>query len=959
MLKFRILLSIIAATLIFVSLPLKPANSSSVSPVKVSLQLNWKYQFEFAGFIVAKELGFYKKEGLDVTLKELNDPNSDIVKDVLQGKSDFGITGSYLIYRAAKGDEVKALLPILQHSPAALMVLKSSGIKTIKQLNSKRISLSDRYVFVRAMLKAKRVKYIQYPPKYFLRDLINKTIDAMVIYTSNEPFIAKEKGIKIRIFKPSDYGFDGYGDMLFTSRRFDTKHSDIVKRFVKATIEGWNYAFNHTKSTVNLIYKKYNTLKKSKDALHFEALQIKKLSGYDNGKFGKFDMFRVKSIAQIYKYVMPGKYDMQNLDDFVYNSNRLTKKEIYYLLKKRKIKMCVFPNFYPLESVKDGKIIGATRLIYDRLSERLPVPVQIITAKTNKGVMEDALKDRCDIKSIVLEKYAPCAEKFFIIPYIRDYFVVITTVDKAYLKNIKYFKGKIFAVTQEGFERYIKDNYPFLRIKTEYKNPDDIVEQMKENKIYGLIVPSIIANTIVRKLGYRDIKVNAKVYGSSVRFGLGVLKTEPELYEIVKKIFSGISKNSINRLLTIYDARQYQQEENYRYLKITAVAFLILTIALSLLFIIYKIKNGQLQQLLDTSISGIAVFKNNSLVMCNKTALKMMGYDDIEEVKGKYIVDFVADAYKEKFIQAMKDKNIKAYEVNLIKKDGKEFPVLGKGTIINRSTIIASFIDLTDMKNAQDRLKQLNETLEERIKEEVEKSKKQQLILLQQARYSQMGEVISMIAHQWRQPLNILSVLLQKLQIQHQFGTLDDKTIEDVLEKSDAQIQQMSYIIDEFRNFFKPNQEMKKFNVSKAIDEIISTLKPLFINLNIGIVLDVDDSVEIEGYKSEFKQAVMNIINNAKDVLKDKKGKKTIAVSLKRYEDKIELSIEDNGGGIADNVINNIFEPYFSTKSKDGTGIGLYITKIIIEKHMDGKIEVVNKAEGARFIITIPIISKQ
>ncbi len=934
------------------------AAAKQPKPIKVSLQLNWKYQFEFAGFLVAKELGFYRQNGLDVTIKELKNPSSDTVDDVLEGKSDFGVSGSYLIFRAAKGAKIKAIIPILQHSPAALMVLKTSGINTLKQLNGKKISIADRYVFVRAMLKANNVKYIKYPPEYFLDDLIDKKIDAMVVYTSNEPFRAKEKGVKIKVFKPSDYGFDGYGDMLFTSERFAQKHRGIVEKFKKATLEGWKYALEHEKNAVELIYNRYNTLKKTKKALYFEASVIKRLSGYKDNNFSKFDAFRIKSIAQIYRYVMPGKYDMQNLDNFIFNSNKLTRKEIYYLLKKRSVKICVFPNFYPLEAFKGGKYIGITSVILDRLINKLPVPVKIVTSKTNTEVMDKVMEGKCDIKSIVLKDYAPCAKMLFVIPYIRDYFVVITTVDKSYLKSIRYFKNKLFVVTQNGYLKYLKDKYPHLEIKLEHKSLKGIVKQLKDGKIYGLIVPSIIANTIVKKFGYQYIKVNSKVYNSSITFGLGVSKTEPQLFNIVKKIFSGISKSDLNRLLMLYDLRQSKGEDNSEFMKIAAILFSILTIILMLLFIIYKIKNNQLKQLLDASISGIAIFKNNRLVVCNKPALSRMGYESLDEVKGKHIVDFVASEYKEGFKRAMKDRNMKAFELYLVKKDKTQFPSLGMGTKINKSTRIVSFIDLTDMKEAQAKLEELNKTLEERIKQEVEKSNKQQLILLQQARYSQMGEVISMIAHQWRQPLNILSVLLQKLQIQHQFGTLNDETIDDVLEKANVQIQQMSYIIDEFRNFFKPNQEMKKFNLSKVIDEIISTLQPLFIDLNIYVELDLDTRVEINGFRSEFKQALINLINNAKDVLKNKKDKKVIKISLKDYEKEVKITVADNGGGIRENILNKIFEPYFSTKSQDGTGIGLYITKIIIERHMSGKIEVANSKEGAIFKITIPKLSK-
>ncbi len=932
-----------------------PSNANNI-PFKVTLQLNWKYQFEFAGFIVAKNMGFYKKEGLDVKINELQNQNSDIVNNVLTGKSDFGVVGSYLIYKAATNAKVKALIPILQHSPSALMVLKSSGITSLRQLNGKKIAIADRYVFVRAMLKANGIKYKACTPEYSISDLINGKIDAMTVYISNEPFIAREKGFQTKLFKPSDYGFDGYGDILFTSKRFLQQHTQIANKFIKATLKGWRYAFAHTTKTVNLIYDKYNTLHKTKKALLYEASVIRKLSGYDNGNFATFDISRIRNIAQIYQYIIPGKYKMNNLTGFVYKNNQLTKQEIYYLLKKRIIKICVFPNFYPLEAVKNGQYVGVTKIIIDKLKQKLPIPVKIIVTKNNNEAIQKTIQGVCDIKSLALENYTKYKNKLFIIPYIRDYFVVITKINKPYLKSINYFKNKLFVVNRKGFEIYLKSKYPYIKIKYE-NNINNILQQIKQNKIYGFIVPSVVANVIVKHFGYQEIKVNAKVYGSSLVFGLGVQKTEPQLFKIVKKIISGISNDNLNRLLTFYDLQSYKQTKT-KYITSIAIALSALSFILLILFAFYKFKNNQLQQLLDSSISGVAIFKNNRLTMANKPALNIMGYKSVDEIKGKNIMDFIAQEHEEKLKKSLKKRIVKPYELYLIKKNGSKIPTLSMGTKINNTTRIVSFIDLSEIKKVQNKLEQLNATLDEKIKQEVEKSRQQQLILLQQARYSQMGEVISMIAHQWRQPLNILSVLLQKLQIRYQMENLDNETIEEVLDKSNVQIKQMSYIIDEFRNFFKPTQEMTNFNASKAIEEIISTLKPIFIDLNINVNLDCDKSIEISGFKNEFKQAVMNIINNAKDALKSKKGEKSITISVKYDKKDVKITVEDNGGGVEENIMDSIFEPYFSTKSKDGTGIGLYITKIIIEKHMNGIIKVENTQKGAKFIVRIPKVKK-
>jgi signal transduction histidine kinase len=246
-------------------------------------------------------------------------------------------------------------------------------------------------------------------------------------------------------------------------------------------------------------------------------------------------------------------------------------------------------------------------------------------------------------------------------------------------------------------------------------------------------------------------------------------------------------------------------------------------------------------------------------------------------------------------------------------------------------------------------------SLHETIAEEIEKNKEQQLLMLQQNRLAQMGEMISMIAHQWRQPLNLLSLVNQTIIYKYETNKLDDTVIRNFKEKSSTVIQQMSSTIDDFRNFFKPEKEKTLFCINDVIDHVYDITEPIYRQKNIIMKHETEELYYTFGYPNELGQCILNIVNNAQDALVDcDKKEKRIIITLKKEKREIILSIIDNAGGIPSNIMHKVFDPYFSTKvEKNGTGLGLYISKIIIDEHMQGKLTVSNTQYGACFQIKL------
>jgi len=251
-------------------------------------------------------------------------------------------------------------------------------------------------------------------------------------------------------------------------------------------------------------------------------------------------------------------------------------------------------------------------------------------------------------------------------------------------------------------------------------------------------------------------------------------------------------------------------------------------------------------------------------------------------------------------------------------------------------------------------LEDINKNLEERIKIEVEKYKRQQDLLIQQSKLAQMGEMMNIITHQWKQPLASLSLLNQEMMIAFELGKLTNEYVDNLITKSDRNIQFMSGTIDHFRNFFNPNKQKESFSIDSSINKVVLMLTQSFKLYSIAIEID-KSGIEIFNYRNEFEQVVLSILNNAKDALISREIEDGfIKIGIKTINEKLEIAIEDNAGGVDKNIIENIFDSYFTTK-EDGSGIGLYMVKMILRESMQGEIFVENSKIGASFKILLDL----
>ncbi len=263
--------------------------------------------------------------------------------------------------------------------------------------------------------------------------------------------------------------------------------------------------------------------------------------------------------------------------------------------------------------------------------------------------------------------------------------------------------------------------------------------------------------------------------------------------------------------------------------------------------------------------------------------------------------------------------------------------------------------DKEQLRSEKNQLEEFNTILEQQVREEEAGNREKEPLVLQQSRQAAMGEMIGNIAHQWRQPLNVISLLIQDLNECYTYGNFTREYLENAVNKITDVIQYMSRTIDDFSNFLKPETERSLFSLRESIERTISFLEPRLKYHKIDFEIDIPDNLAIIGYPNEYVQVLLNIISNANDVFhKRKTPRPKIVIKGFREAGKCVVTITDNGGGISEHIMDRIFEPYVTTKEKKSSmGIGLYMSKTIIEKNMQGKLSARNIANGAEFRIEI------
>jgi signal transduction histidine kinase len=341
----------------------------------------------------------------------------------------------------------------------------------------------------------------------------------------------------------------------------------------------------------------------------------------------------------------------------------------------------------------------------------------------------------------------------------------------------------------------------------------------------------------------------------------------------------------------------------------------------------------------------IVIHDRGICVDANKVALNFLKLNDKNELIGKNLLDYIDDKHKNLLIKNYR-KNTLPYELELIINNEK-FTCLGQGKFIKlngKKLKLSTLIDITELK-AKDKL------------------------LFQQSKMASMGEMIGNIAHQWRQPLSVISTCASGIKFEKEFNQISDERLFESLDLIVENTQYLSKTIDDFRNFFKADKVIEDFCINDSINSVLKLLKSSIQNHNIQVETHFTGKLIVYGYPNEFLQVLINLFNNAKDVLISQPiDSRFLIINTYIKSNKTVIEVCDNGGGVDELIISKIFEPYFTTKHKSqGTGIGLYMSHQIVVEHMKGEIfakniEIVRNEKvykGCSLIIELPIKDKK
>ena len=536
----------------------------------VTLYLDWLNQFQFAGYYIAKEKGYYNDVGLDVEIKEFNS-NSNVLESVMTEESAYGVGKSSLIIDKFNGNNIVLLSTIFQTSPMVLISLKSSNIKTPKDLVNKNIMITEDAISsaaINSMIISQGVKlkdiHIQ-KHSFDINDLINQKTDAMACFLSNEPYILEKKNIEYNILNPNDYSFDFYEGIIYTSQKELLNNPIRTLNFNKASLKGWEYAFNHIEETAKIIYEKYNTQNKTLDSLIFEGNTLKNLSKINEGHLGDIDTKNIDEMKRFYSFLGLNKQNS------VFDSNSILLNKINLVLNDNEIKYLENNHFtlltdddnIPFSFKLINKLSGIEVSFWNLISQKLSKPLSIEESLNN---------ERLNISSNSIKtKFVYSFDKkakdgyLFTVPISQIPITVVTKNDKNFitdlgiLKNINVGVNKNLEIIQT-----LQKEYPNINF-IELVSTDEGIEKLEKNKIFAFIDNMYTISHKIDKNNLNNLKINTSL-NHKLNMYIQVEAKNELLVNILNKAIHRFTKEDVSSILNNYQFIVYPKNIDFVFL---------------------------------------------------------------------------------------------------------------------------------------------------------------------------------------------------------------------------------------------------------------------------------------------------------------------------------------------------------------------------------------------------------
>lgn len=561
---------------------------------EVVIELKWRHQFQFAGYYAALEKGFFADEGLAVTLVERN-PSTNIINRVLSGHADYGVSDSILILQQANGAPIALVAAIFQHSANAILSLAKSGIEEPRDLINRRVSFYDsgsEGVDLLALMASQGVanpNLVRQRWDERIDALLSGEVDAITSYITNEPYQLRMRGYAINVLYPRHFGFDFYGDMLFTSATELEQNPERVAAIRRAVIKGWEYALAHPEELVELILERYNTQNKTRSALLFEAQGISSLISQYSIPLGTIDPARIRFLQQ----------RMQNLglvveqhgteDILLYSDDRrvlnLTVEERNFLASLPPIRFAVEERGWePFEIIDQyGRFKGISADYLAHISAILDVEFEHITTSSWLDVLELGRNREIDIFPSAAATPERRDYMNFTAPFARSPMVVITRDNVDYIPALGELTGKLVGVV-EGYasDELLRYNYPDIELS--YYNATVLgLRALASGEIDAFVDNLAVANFLIKKEGLTNLKISGQA-PFTYDLSIGVRSDWPLLASAIGKALATITPEEhaaiYNRWVQLSLTQQVSWRNIWPYALGVVVVFIILFVYL-------------------------------------------------------------------------------------------------------------------------------------------------------------------------------------------------------------------------------------------------------------------------------------------------------------------------------------------------------------------------------------------
>jgi len=604
---------------------------------KVSVQLNWVYQYECAGFIAAIEQGYYREAGLDVELREYK-PGLDVIDEVMSRQANYGINNSSIVIVDGRIVPTVLLATYLQQSP--LVFVASSDIKNPKGFIGRRLmGTADELKYSSLALlmdhfDINRDNTEMLEHTFNVDEFVEHRVDIMSAFRSNQLYELDKRGIKYNIFDPADYGFYMSAVNVFSSRDEALGFPERTQKFIDASNRGWAYALDHTDEMIDLIYDKYSQ-RKSKAALAYEANIIRGMMMLDFFPIGQANkdltlraLKQLKQNKRLNADEFLGTFLFKDLVQKHSDTIEWTARERNYMEEKQKITMCVDPEWLPLEAIREGNHIGIAADVFDLFQKRLPIPITLVNTQTWVESLEKAKARECDIFSLASETPDRKHYMDFTSSYLDLPIVMVTRMDKPFIETIEQVKKeKIGIVSGYAFTELLRNKIKGIHI-VEVASLHEGLKQVENGNLYGYIDNLMVISPLIQKQFTGLLKISARL-DEDLKLAVGTRNDEPVLQDIFEKLVSHIKEKELQGIYNNWISVEYQKGFDYRLFWEIMIG--VFAVAAMSLFYSYKLQKHN-KKLREISVTDPLTrlynrFKINKILALQYASLLRYGND--------------------------------------------------------------------------------------------------------------------------------------------------------------------------------------------------------------------------------------------------------------------------------------------------------------------------------------------